>query len=169
GGWHHYDGGTSTACPVGAGIAALYLQMHPTANSSQVYNAMIYCADQDKYTGTTPNNQYGYGKVNAFKTLTGCATVVVPEIQMPTSSLYAYPNPMIDESTINYDFSSINEFCTASIVFYDIMGRQVKNIELKNSKGSVSVTNTGMAAGTYFYSLTVDDRRINTEKLSVTK
>ncbi len=169
GGFHAYDGGTSTACPGVAGVAALYLQMYPTATAADVKNAIIMCSDQDSFTGATPNNHYGYGKVDAFKALTGCAPTSVQKITMPLTSLYAYPNPTKSSTSIDYDFSSVSEYCTASILFYDVMGKNVKSVELKNQKGTVTVNSTGMAAGTYFYSLVVDNKRMNTEKLSVVK
>jgi len=169
GAWHTFDGGTSTASPGTAGAAALYLEMHPTATNIEVKNAIIYCADQDAYTGATPNNSYGYGKVDAFKMLTGCAGLSIPSIQAPAVTLNAYPNPMKDGAVIDYDFSSVKEFCYASITIYDVNGKQVKNIELKNPHGSVSVSAAGMAAGTYFYSLVVDNKRLQTDKILVIK
>jgi subtilisin family serine protease len=164
GGWHHSDGGTSTACPGAAGIAALVLEMDPTATNMEVRNAIISCADQDSYTGTTPNNSYGYGKIDAFKTLTGCVTGV-QTIQQPLSSLNAYPNPMKDGTVIEYDFSSLKEYCNADIAFYDVLGKEVKTVELKNNKGQVSVPAGNLVSGTYFYSLVIDNKRIHTEKL----
>lgn len=168
GGYHVYDGGTSTACPGAAGSAALYLEMNPNATNIEVRNALIYCADQTTFTGSVPNNSYGYGIIDTYKSLTSCA-LGIPSIQMPPSVLYAFPNPMKDGTIIEYDFSSINEFCTANISIYDVVGREIKSIELKNSKGSISINGNGMASGTYFYSLTVDSKRLHTEKLMVTK
>jgi subtilisin family serine protease len=168
GGWHHYDGGTSTASPGTAGAAALYLEMHPNATNIEVRNAIIYCSDQDAFTGTTPNNSYGFGKVDAFKALTGCA-LSVPAITAPNTALLAYPNPASNGTTIEYDFESMNEYCTASILIIDVMGRQLMNVELKNNKGNVSVPTNTLASGEYFYSLMVDGRIVHTEKLLVTK
>jgi subtilisin family serine protease len=168
-GAHHYlDGGTSTASPGVAGTAALYLQMYPTATNIDVKNAIIYCSTQDHFTGhSLPNNKWGYGKVNAFKALTGCALGVPNITQQPISTLYAYPNPMRSETVIQYDFSSIKEYCTADIVIYDVMGQKVKTIEVKKDKGSVTLDKGSLAAGTYFYSLSVDGNNIRTEKLIV--
>jgi subtilisin family serine protease len=164
GGWHHTDGGTSTAAPGTAGIAALYLQMKPNATNIEVRNAIISCSDQDNFTGACPNNSYGYGKVNGFKALTGCAAGI-ENIQPIVSGLSAYPNPMKDGTVITYDFTSIQEYCNANIAVYDVMGKEVRDIELKNSKGAVSFPAESIASGTYFYSLIVDGKRIHTEKL----
>ncbi|HTA82999.1 MAG TPA: S8 family serine peptidase [Bacteroidia bacterium] len=164
GGWHHVDGGTSTAAPGTAGVAALYLEENPGATNIEVKNAIISCSDQDQYTGVTPNNSYGYGKVDAFNTLTGCS-LGIKTIQRPLASLNAFPNPMKDGTTIQYDFSSMPDYCNANIALYDVLGKQIKNIELKNNKGSISVSTNNIVSGTYFYSLIIDGKRIDTEKL----
>lgn len=70
GGKHLRNGGTSMASPIVAGIAALYLEKRPTANYDEIKTALICTAVQDSFTGTTPNTEYGYGKVNAFAALT---------------------------------------------------------------------------------------------------
>lgn len=168
GGWHDYDGGTSTASPGAAGIAALYLQAFPTATADEVRNALMNCADQDSFTGVIPNNHYGYGKVDAFKAITGCP-LSVTEIKAPTATLFAYPNPMKDGTVIDYDFSNTGEYCTAAIVFYDVMGRELKSMEVKTPKGTLSFSADGMASNIYFYSLVVDNKVLNTQKLEVVK
>jgi subtilisin family serine protease len=66
GGWHARNGGTSMASPLVAGIAALYLQKCPSANYESFKNDLINTAFSDNYTGTVPNNAYGYGKPHAL-------------------------------------------------------------------------------------------------------
>jgi len=69
GGMHRYNGGTSMASPVIAGVAALYLQKCPTATMTEIKNAITSTAVQDTFTGPVPNFGFGYGKVNAFDAL----------------------------------------------------------------------------------------------------
>lgn len=66
--------GTSAASPAITGIVADYLQKNPNANWSQIKTALTTCKKTDAFTGSTPNNLYGYGKVDAFKFLNceGC-------------------------------------------------------------------------------------------------
>ncbi|MBI3134326.1 MAG: S8 family peptidase [Bacteroidetes bacterium] len=66
GGLHVRNGGTSMASPVIAGIAALYLEKCPDATYQDFIDALHTYGYDDLFTGTTPNNAYGYGKVNAF-------------------------------------------------------------------------------------------------------
>jgi len=69
GGMHIRNGGTSIACPVISGIAALYLEKCPTSNFEDYRNALHANANEDNFTGVTPNYAYGYGKVDAFELL----------------------------------------------------------------------------------------------------
>jgi subtilisin family serine protease len=59
--------GTSMACPVAAGIAALWLQADPTLTASEVINVMKQTATvDDAVTGTGNAVQWGAGKINAL-------------------------------------------------------------------------------------------------------
>ncbi|WP_027419686.1 S8 family peptidase [Crocinitomix catalasitica] len=66
GGQHVRNGGTSMASPVIAGIAALYLEKCPNASYQDFLNDLHDYSYEDGFTEVTPNNAYGYGKVNAF-------------------------------------------------------------------------------------------------------
>ena len=63
---HIRNGGTSMASPIVAGIAAQYLEKYPHASYSEIKQALICTAKSDAFTGTTPNAEYGNGKVDAF-------------------------------------------------------------------------------------------------------
>jgi hypothetical protein len=69
GGMHRYNGGTSMASPVVAGVAALYLEKCNTATMAEIKNAITSTASSDGFTGAVPNNGFGYGKVDAFAAL----------------------------------------------------------------------------------------------------
>jgi len=169
GGWHNIDGGTSMASPEVAGTAAMIFGLYPTATNDQVRNMIIYCADQDNCTGfSLPDSYWGYGKLDAFKAMTGCALGYTNvNTNVTPSDLNVFPNPMSQSCEITYDFSTIKDFCTANITLYDVMGKAVKTVELKNNQGNVTLTKGDLQAGTYFYSLTVDETRLKTEKLVI--
>lgn len=69
GGMHRYNGGTSMASPVIAGIATLYFQKCPNASMAEIKSAILGTAKQDIFTGTLPNPIFGYGKVDALAAL----------------------------------------------------------------------------------------------------
>jgi len=73
-GTNHLDftgrfGGTSAACPQVAAVAALMLSVNPNLTQQQVFNFIT--ASADKVGGVSypggKNNQYGYGRLNAFE------------------------------------------------------------------------------------------------------
>ncbi|MFI5171844.1 MAG: S8 family serine peptidase, partial [Chitinophagales bacterium] len=71
-GQHYLYNGTSFSSPAVAGIAALYLQKNPTADYAEIKDAIISHARKDIFTGDAlPDNDWGYGKADAFRALTG--------------------------------------------------------------------------------------------------
>jgi hypothetical protein len=170
GGWHNVDGGTSLASPGVAAVAALYMERYPTADYKAVWYAITHCDSVDGFTGAVPNYMYGYGKVDAYKALVGCPPITgIDEIVPPVNSyvLKAYPNPVSSGATIEYDFSGIKNFGNAQIIFYDMLGKEIKSIPLKARAGDVSIGKNTLSSGIYFYSLMVDGSRLKTEKLDV--
>ena len=67
GGFHVRNGGTSMASPVVAGTAALFLQKCKNANYTDFKSALMNTSSSDIFTGFTPNNAYGYGKLDAHE------------------------------------------------------------------------------------------------------
>lgn len=65
-GLHVRNGGTSMASPVVSGIAALYLEKCNKGTYQSFLDAIHSTAFTDAFTGTIPNNAYGYGKIHAL-------------------------------------------------------------------------------------------------------
>lgn len=60
--------GTSMACPLVAGAAALYLQKHPGATPAIIKNALITNTSKS-VTEAYPNATWGYGKLDIFSAI----------------------------------------------------------------------------------------------------
>jgi hypothetical protein len=71
GGGMYYSrhGATSGAAPINLGVMALMLQMKPDLTTTQARAIIISTAISDQFTGLTPNNSWGYGKINVFLAL----------------------------------------------------------------------------------------------------
>jgi subtilisin family serine protease len=120
---HIRNGGTSMAGPIVAGVAALYLQKHPTASYAEIKKAIIENATKDSFTTNTPNPEYGYGKVNAFRTLTasyiyGCmdtgSTNYNPAATVDTGGCIKKVYGCLDTNAVNYNAQAnvTNGTCT---------------------------------------------------------
>jgi minor extracellular serine protease Vpr len=64
GGWYGRAGATSGAAPIAVGAAALMLQVNPQLTSEEARRILTETASQDAFTGDTPNEDWGYGKIN---------------------------------------------------------------------------------------------------------
>jgi subtilisin family serine protease len=162
GGFHTLGGGTSAASPGVAGIAALYLQKNPTATAMDVKNAIIQCTTNDGFTGAVPNNQYGFGKANAFNALTGCLTTDLTENEI-NNTLLIYPNPAIDGNTITIDIPGFRKNTKTELLIYNAVGSLIKHEQISGS----SVELKRLASGLYFCKLVQDGRIIATEKMII--
>lgn len=76
GGLHVRNGGTSMASPVVAGTAALYLEKCSNSNWQDFKQHLFENGIEDNVTGSTPNFEYGYGKLDAFGTLVSSNQVI---------------------------------------------------------------------------------------------
>lgn len=63
-GFYGRHGATSGAAPIVLGTAALMLQLRPTLTSDEARTLIHSTALSDAVTGTTPNNDWGFGRIN---------------------------------------------------------------------------------------------------------
>ncbi|MGJ8661502.1 MAG: S8 family serine peptidase, partial [Bacteroidota bacterium] len=91
GGWHARNGGTSMASPVVAGIAALYLEKCRYGTYSTFKQLLTSTAFTDGFTGTVPNNTYGYGKIHALDLILQTTEVPIPTVSQSFNTLISSP------------------------------------------------------------------------------
>jgi len=91
---NYTDGGsgTSSSCPMAAGLAALILSVYPDLTAEEVRRAICQSADKigaDEYVyGRT--DTYGYGRINAHRALRGPTIVSTPSLAADYGQPYAY-------------------------------------------------------------------------------
>lgn len=162
--YHVRDGGTSSAGPGVAGIAALYLQQNPDATAMEVKNAIVGCARQDGFTGVVPNNAYGYGKADAFKTLTKCAPDGISTIGKDALTVHIYPNPANTDTDIHFDLKLPAGSRLTSLLIYNELGACVSKIN--TSKNEIQL-NQALAPGVYVCKLITNTQVVATKKLVI--
>lgn len=77
------------------------------------------------------------------------------------------PNPFVTTTNINIYIPSAAKKATLNI--YDMTGKLIKEIPVtQRGNETVTLTNSGLSAGMYLYSLSVDGNIINTKRMILT-
>ncbi|WP_343644147.1 S8/S53 family peptidase [Chryseobacterium sp.] len=142
---HYYVAdGTSMATPGVAGSVALLLQANPNLTAAEVKSRLILNARKDEATGTVPNSRWGYGKLDAYKTVSG-------EVNCLKS----------DFETIGYDLPFVQGSSSQQFYYYDNMMLAVRYTPTLTGKlGGVSFT-TGYAIPASDISVDIQIRKID--------
>jgi len=141
--------GTSFACPMVAGVAALILEANPWLTPSQVTEILHSTSSRANH----PDTLTGYGIINALEAVYRAEAVVTGTKPAPPQTLIltAYPNPFNGRLTIE----GVNP---RIIEVYDVTGRRVdisRIIRNGSNDRSASLDFSSLPAGKYM--LCTDD------------
>ncbi len=148
--------GTSMASPHFTGVVALLLEQNPNLTYEEVFTILQNSAVVDGITGAVPNNEFGYGRIDAYAALQSIITSVDDDNSVPFefSLLQNYPNPFNPSTVIEYSIP-INEL--VQIKIYDMLGKEITTLvnELK-SPGTyrAEFDSKNLSSGVYFYRIT---------------
>jgi len=159
--------GTSMSAPQVTGAIALMLEKNPQANYDTVMKVLTQTARQDHYTGSVPNNTWGYGKLDLLKAmlkLTAGETDTTSNSEDDDANTdvnalkSSYPNPVFSSRgyvTISY---KIPENCSIPAPYYlkiyDVLGREMASYPVNADEEAAYVSINGLASGMYFYRIT---------------
>jgi len=93
----------------------------------------------------------------------GCCTGV-NELQNKSQTFKLYPNP--NNGTMYFSYS-IAIGSKASLVIYDILGRQISTYNLQGGDNILSISENSLRAGIYYYRCTVDNILMKTDKVVI--
>jgi serine protease AprX len=130
--------GTSFACPLVAGAAALILQKNPGWTSAEVMEAMVATGTR----ATDPDTLYGWGILQALDASNyDPVSGITSEASLPV--LFAYPNPCKSRLTIRYPSRTP---LSAPVLVYDVRGRLLEKLS-PDRPGEVSFNPADIGPG----------------------
>lgn len=118
--YYAYMQGTSMSSPFVAGVVATWLQADPTLTPERIREVLAKTSIRDEFTGNVcPNNQFGYGKINANAGLLYVLgkTTSNDNVETDNNSLLIYPNPTDGE--LNIGFLAADSNVTVSVFSVD--------------------------------------------------
>jgi len=123
-------GGTSSACPLVAGVIALMLQANPNLTWLDVQHILVQTADQNDPTdpdwtvngaGLLINHKYGFGRVNA----TAAVQSAISFPSLPQTSKYSFTNLIVNQSIPDGQTNG-----TSHTVLIEILGVTLDHVEV---------------------------------------
>ncbi len=144
--------GTSASSPAAAGIAALMLEVDPSLTPQQLKDTLFATAIRESFMGTLPNNNWGYGKINAYRAIKSYFPgnyASVRTISGPDLVMELYPNPSANHFFLDlvWNFPSTS----AKIEVVDLLGKVLigQSNSLLTGENSLLVHTETLSAGTY--------------------
>ena len=149
--------GTSLACPLVAGAAALIIQSRPDWSAMEVREAIMMTASNADY----PDNTYGYGILNAGDAINYGTTSINDNADYLPSDfnlIRTYPNPFNPAMNIEIDVRPSSEL---KIDVFSYNGNHVSNIFNGRTINRLSYFRwepKNMTSAVYFVRLIIDGR-----------
>ena len=114
--------GTSMACPVVAGVIALWLQAKPDLTREEIIDAFSHTCRRPDETLDYPNSEYGYGEIDAYR---GLLYLLGIDGIREISHYQPRQMPFRQEGT----FLTAEALVTLSV--YNLSGRRLHHVVLK--------------------------------------
>jgi minor extracellular serine protease Vpr len=153
-----YMSGTSMAAPFVTGVLATWLEANPQLTPEKVREVFSTTAMTDTYTGTCPNNTWGYGKLDAYEGLLKViATTPIQNLEKMPDAIMLYPNP--NNGSFKLLFTDADENLLVTV--YTANGQQVmiRQIDHINAQEDFSVDLGTITSGAYL--VKVSGKKIN--------
>ncbi len=136
-GYYGIQTAVSAAAPIVTGVIALMLEVNPNLTPEEIKSILQQTAREDSFTGTTPNAQWGYGKLDALEAVKQTyQTVGINDITKKEVNVTISPNPVDKQLRIVYPGFSTDKI---SVSIYSIDGRKISAFSITSGE-QVDVT-----------------------------
>ncbi|MBS1528292.1 MAG: T9SS type A sorting domain-containing protein [Bacteroidetes bacterium] len=88
-------------------------------------------------------------------------------LQKAATGMLVYPNPAKSSVTVNYDYGYASDI-NRSIVLYDMTGRLITNMEVKDVTGAVTINTSELPGGSYIVGMREQGRMVEVGHLTIT-
>ena len=96
-GYYGIQTAVSAASPIVTGVIALMLEVDPALTPDEIKDILQASARTDSFTGTTPNEIWGYGKLDALAAIEATFLTLHTTPKDFTSQIEVFPNPTFEE------------------------------------------------------------------------
>ncbi|MCK8480976.1 S8 family serine peptidase [Psychroserpens algicola] len=158
--WYATLEGTSMAAPVVTGIIALWLQANPNLTPNDIKQLLDNTSIQDAFTGTSANNIWGRGKIDALSGMSLIEQTLSIDDHTQNSNLILYPNPTY--GIINIRTTHVY----SDFKLFNVLGQEFKNFEVKSTSQGYVLDVSNLSSDVYY--LQVINNNV-TEVLKVVK
>lgn len=151
-----YMSGTSMATPFVTGVVATWLQANPKLTPAAIKNVFAQTAATDSYTGTCPNNTWGYGKIDAHAGLLKViSTTGIENLESMPDAIMLYPNPNDGAFQLLFTQNDNN----VDVRVYAANGQQVymRHIGNVDMQQTLDINLGGMQSGAYIVKIAGND------------
>ena len=148
-----YMSGTSMSSPFVTGVLATWLEANPQLTPEKVREVLATSSITDIYTGTCPNNTWGYGKIDAYAGLLKVIeTTPIQNLETMPDAIMAYPNPNNGSFKLLFTKTDNN----LQITVYNVNGQKLwsKNINQVYAQENVNIDLEGATTGVYLVKVT---------------
>ncbi len=161
--WFAAMQGTSMSSPMVTGIIALWLEGNQKLSPTNIKTLLADNSWTDGNTGSVPNNTWGYGKIDAHKTMQAVESFDGLESINNIDGITLYPNPSNGEFTLNISDITINE-----LKIYDLSGKLVYSDVIAKNNRKQNIDLSYLTSGIYILKL-IGDKTALQSKLFVNK
>lgn len=138
----------SGANPVLAGVISLMLEVNPDLSATEIKTILQETARQDNFTGNTPNNEWGYGKLDVLAAIDRVYNIVntKDDVNALNADFEISPNPASQLIQISSK-SALQQAMEISL--FNPNGQLLKSTRFEMGQNRLSMDLSDLPAGLY--------------------